>query len=124
MTGRGERVGVLLPNAAATAVTFFALQSHARVPAMLNFTTGTANMMAALRMAEIKLIVTSRRFLDAARLVETAAELATQAKVIYLEDVREALTWRDTLAGFLARASSSRRTRRSSRGHCRRCHRR
>ena len=36
-TQSGEHVGVLLPNAAANAVTFFGLLAHGRVPAMINF---------------------------------------------------------------------------------------
>ena len=45
-TARGEHVGVLLPNANAVALTFFALQSIGRVPAMLNYTGGANNMSA------------------------------------------------------------------------------
>ena len=45
----GENVGVLLPNSAGVAVTFFALQTIGRVPAMLNFSAGPANVLAALQ---------------------------------------------------------------------------
>src|SRR4051794_8389177 len=44
MTGRGERVGVLLPSSAGGVVTFFALHAFGRVPAMLNFTAGLRNL--------------------------------------------------------------------------------
>src|SRR5690606_971478 len=44
MTSKGEYVGVMLPNSVGVAVTFFALQAFGRVPAMLNFSTGTRNM--------------------------------------------------------------------------------
>ena len=37
-TRRGETIGVLLPNVAGLAVTFFALNAYGRVPALLNFT--------------------------------------------------------------------------------------
>ncbi len=83
----GERVGLLMPNAAGTAVAFFALQAFARVPALLNFSTGFAGMSAAVRAAKLKLILTSRQFLAAARLEETAARLGEQAKLVYLEDI-------------------------------------
>ncbi|NMD08588.1 MAG: MFS transporter [Phyllobacteriaceae bacterium] len=44
----GEKtIGVLLPNATGTVVTFFGLHAFGRVPAMLNFSTGAVNMAAA-----------------------------------------------------------------------------
>ena len=45
---RGERLGVLLPNAIGSVIVFFALQAFGRVPAMLNFSAGPANMVAAI----------------------------------------------------------------------------
>jgi len=40
----GAAVGVMLPNSAGVVVTFFALQTIGRVPAMLNFTAGPQNV--------------------------------------------------------------------------------
>ena len=37
-TRPGEHVGVMLPSAVGSVVTFFALHSQGRVPAMINFT--------------------------------------------------------------------------------------
>ena len=45
-----------------------ALISAGRVPAMINFTAGTANILAACTAAEVKTIVTSRAFVDKAKL--------------------------------------------------------
>ena len=87
MSELGERVGLLLPNAAGTAVAFFALQAIGRVPALLNFSTGFAGMSAACKAAELKLVLTSRQFLAAARLEEAAARLSGQARLVYLEDI-------------------------------------
>src|SRR6266852_4068658 len=67
-TERGEMMGVLLPNANAAVATFFALQAAGRVPAMLNFSTGARNMLAACRLAGVRTIITSRRFVAAAKL--------------------------------------------------------
>ena len=67
-TREGERVGVLLPTSRAALVTFFALQAERRVPAMLNFSTGSASVQAACTAAEIALVVTARRFVEKARL--------------------------------------------------------
>jgi acyl-[acyl-carrier-protein]-phospholipid O-acyltransferase/long-chain-fatty-acid--[acyl-carrier-protein] ligase len=84
----GERVGLLLPNSVGAVVTFLALQSQGRVPAMLNFSTGTEAMLSACKAAEIRTILTSRRFIDKARLGEAAGRLDLAAKLVYLEDIR------------------------------------
>ncbi|HEY8128310.1 MAG TPA: MFS transporter, partial [Hyphomicrobium sp.] len=55
-------VGVLLPNSAGVAVTFFALQTIGRVPAMLNFSGGTANVLSACKAANVSVVLTSRVF--------------------------------------------------------------
>lgn len=101
LTGRGERVGLLLPNMAGTAITFFALQAFGRVPAMLNFTAGLANMRAAIAAAEIKLVLTSRRFAEMAKLDATLAAL--DVGVVYLEDLRASIGFGRRLAAVLAR---------------------
>lgn len=82
-----ERVGLLLPNATATVATFLALQLFGRVPAMLNFSTGTANMQAALAAAEVGLVVTSREFVEQGRLEATVEALAGTARMLWLEDL-------------------------------------
>jgi acyl-[acyl-carrier-protein]-phospholipid O-acyltransferase/long-chain-fatty-acid--[acyl-carrier-protein] ligase len=87
-TERGERVGVLLPNANGSAVTFMALQAFGRVPAMLNFSTGAANMEAALVAAEVKTVLTSREFVEKARIEEIVAGLGERARIVHVEDLR------------------------------------
>jgi acyl-[acyl-carrier-protein]-phospholipid O-acyltransferase/long-chain-fatty-acid--[acyl-carrier-protein] ligase len=87
-TVTGERVGVLLPTSRASLVTFFALQAESRVPAMLNFSTGTASAQAACRAADISLVITARRFVEKAKLESLIAALASQTSVVYLEDLR------------------------------------
>ncbi len=73
-TNNGEAVGILLPNTNGAVVSFFALQATGRVPAMLNFSSGTKNLISAGKTAELKTIITSRRFIELGRLGE--AELA------------------------------------------------
>jgi len=90
-----ERVGVLLPTGAGAMIAFFALLSRGRVPAMLNFTSGSRNLLAACKAAEVTKIVTAKKFIDIAGLDDLVGELAEGAEIIQLEDVREELTWRD-----------------------------
>lgn len=87
-TRPGEAVGLLLPNVTGVVVAFFALQSRGRVPAMLNFTVGLANLRSACATAQIATIVTARAFVDQAKLGETIAALeADGRRVLYLEDI-------------------------------------
>jgi acyl-[acyl-carrier-protein]-phospholipid O-acyltransferase/long-chain-fatty-acid--[acyl-carrier-protein] ligase len=87
LTRQGEQVGVLLPNSAGTVVSFLALHLFARVPAMLNYSTGPANMQAALAAAGIELIISSREFVEQGRLEGTVQALAEQARIVWLEDL-------------------------------------
>jgi acyl-[acyl-carrier-protein]-phospholipid O-acyltransferase/long-chain-fatty-acid--[acyl-carrier-protein] ligase len=92
LAGPGEAVGVLLPNVAGVAVTFFALQARGRVPAMLNYTAGLANLKAACTAARVRTIVTARAFVDQAKLGEVAAGLEAEGiSVRYLEDIGAAI---------------------------------
>lgn len=89
-TRQGEYVGILLPNSIGNVVTFFAMQAYHRVPAMLNFSTGIQNIIAACKTAEIKTVYTSRRFIDMADLKSVIESLVSEnIKIIYLEDVRQ-----------------------------------
>ena len=96
----GDNVGVLLPNTAGVAVTFFALQTTGRVPAMLNFTAGARNILSACEAAQVKLVLTSRNFVEKGRLEDIIAALDEVTQVVYLEDVRETITLGDKIAGW------------------------
>jgi len=102
-TEQGERVGFLLPNSVGAAVTLFALISTGRVPAMLNFSTGPANVVSACRAAELQTVLTSRRFIEMGKLEDLVAAITPVARVVYLEDLRERISARDKLIGLLAR---------------------
>ncbi|MDR2875208.1 MAG: bifunctional acyl-ACP--phospholipid O-acyltransferase/long-chain-fatty-acid--ACP ligase [Methylobacillus sp.] len=97
MSRRDERVGVLLPNLAATVGLFFGLSALRRVPAMLNYTAGTDGMQAACSAAEIKLLVTSRAFVEQANIADKIAALQGVERIVYLEDLREQLTLFDKI---------------------------
>src|SRR5205807_1894084 len=86
---RGRPIGVLLPNSIGLAVTFFALQAFGRVPALLNFSTGAGGMLSSCKAARLDTVLTSRRFIAAAKLDEPAAALAAATKLVYLEDIRD-----------------------------------
>lgn len=99
----GGAVGVMLPNANAAAVAIVGLVSAGRVPAMINFTAGAANILAACRAAKVTHLVTSRAFVEKAKLDPLVAAVGAEVKLVYLEDIGAAVTRGDRLRG-LARA--------------------
>ncbi|MBV9240359.1 MAG: acyl-[ACP]--phospholipid O-acyltransferase, partial [Xanthobacteraceae bacterium] len=96
----GEAVGVLLPNANGAAVATLALMSAGCVPAMINFSAGLANVRAACRAANIKTIVTSRTFIEKARLGALIEGLRHDVNLLFLEDVRASVSLTDKLRGL------------------------
>ena len=87
LLGAEPRVGVLLPNANAQPVTLLSLWSIGRVPAVLNFSTGPTVMLACAQLAGLKQVITSRAFIEKARLnIEPLQTAGIQ--FLYLEDVR------------------------------------
>ncbi|MBD0270885.1 MAG: MFS transporter, partial [Acetobacteraceae bacterium] len=101
LAAEGEAVGVLLPTANAAAAAVLGLISAGRVPAMLNFTAGAANLRAACAAAKVGAVVTSRRFLEQAKLGALAEELGRHARVVFLEDVGAGVGALDRLRGLL-----------------------
>ncbi len=101
MTPGEKTIGVLLPTSAACLVTLLGLLGRGRTPAMLNFSTGAVNMAAACKAARVKTIVTSRRFIEQGGLEDMLEVLSRQARIIWLEDVRESIGARDKLGGLL-----------------------
>jgi len=91
-TAAGEAVGIMLPTCLGATVAFFALSAFGRIPTMLNFSTGAAGVQSALRAAKVARIVTSRKFIDLAKLDDLVAEISGTAELVYLEDVKENLT--------------------------------
>jgi acyl-[acyl-carrier-protein]-phospholipid O-acyltransferase/long-chain-fatty-acid--[acyl-carrier-protein] ligase len=89
-TQANENVGVLMPNAAATLALLLALSAAKRVPAMLNYTAGQEGLSSACIAANIRNIVTSRAFIEKARL-ESLVKGLPGIEVIYLEDLRSQL---------------------------------
>jgi acyl-[acyl-carrier-protein]-phospholipid O-acyltransferase/long-chain-fatty-acid--[acyl-carrier-protein] ligase len=98
----GRPLGIMLPTSNGGVVTLFAVMSAGRVPAMINFTAGAANILAACRAAEIDTILTSRTFVERGRLENVVAQLQSQVRIVYLEDIRKTVGLLDKLRGALA----------------------
>ncbi|MDF2598717.1 MAG: AMP-dependent synthetase and ligase, partial [Methylobacterium brachiatum] len=98
----GGRIGVMLPNANGAAVTLFALASAGRVPAMINFSAGAANVLSACRAAQVDKILTSRAFIEKGRLGTLIEAIKGTVELVYLEDLRATVTTPDKIRALLA----------------------
>ncbi len=93
-----ENIGIMLPNSLANLISFFGLQSIARTPAMLNYSSGFKNVITACNTAEIKNVISSRIFIEKAKLANLVLELEkAEIKIIYLEDINSKTTNLDKL---------------------------
>jgi acyl-[acyl-carrier-protein]-phospholipid O-acyltransferase / long-chain-fatty-acid--[acyl-carrier-protein] ligase len=106
LSAPAEAVGVLMPNANASMALVLGLISSGRVPAMLNFTAGAANLLNACRAAQVRTIVTSRAFIARGQLEKLVEGLESgapgvQPKLVYLEDVRDRIGLADKIRGML-----------------------
>jgi acyl-[acyl-carrier-protein]-phospholipid O-acyltransferase/long-chain-fatty-acid--[acyl-carrier-protein] ligase len=95
-TRPGEIVGVMTPNAAPTLGLVMGLSATGRIPAMLNYTAGAEGVRAACAVARISNIITSRAFLEKARLTHLVDQLPG-IRVHYLEDLKARVRLSDKL---------------------------
>lgn len=101
ISSAGDNIGVLLPNSTKTLNVILGLQIYARVPAMLNYSIGSAGMISACATGQIKLVLTSRKFVDLAHLEDDAKALAQHVELVYLEDLASGLKMTDKLLALL-----------------------
>jgi acyl-[acyl-carrier-protein]-phospholipid O-acyltransferase/long-chain-fatty-acid--[acyl-carrier-protein] ligase len=92
----GENVGVLLPNIIPAACTVLGLMAFRRVPAMLNYTAGPSAARSACAAARVHTVITSRAFVEQARLSALVAAIG-DLNLVYLEDVRSEFGLADKL---------------------------
>jgi acyl-[acyl-carrier-protein]-phospholipid O-acyltransferase / long-chain-fatty-acid--[acyl-carrier-protein] ligase len=93
----------MLPNANGAAATLLGLMSSGRVPAMINFSAGAANILAACKGAQVKTIVTSRAFVEKGKLQPLVDQIAQGGPAfVYLEDVRPTISLADKIRAMLS----------------------
>jgi acyl-[acyl-carrier-protein]-phospholipid O-acyltransferase/long-chain-fatty-acid--[acyl-carrier-protein] ligase len=91
-----ENVGLLLPNVIASVCAVMGLSAARRVPAIFNYTSGPLGVMSAAVAAQVRVVVTSRKFIEQARL-EPLIEALAGRRILYLEDVRHEFGLADKL---------------------------
>ncbi len=82
---QATNVGVLLPASAACDMTLLALYFAGKLPVVLNWTTGPANLGHAARSLELTHVVTSRAFVDRTGVAVEGAEC------LYLEELQASI---------------------------------
>ena len=87
-----ERIGVMLPSSIAADIVFFGLQMAGKLPVMMNWTTGPANMAHAIETLDLKYVITSQKFVDRLHIEIEGAEC------IFLEDVKQGIGKLEALA--------------------------
>ena len=95
------RVGVLLPNVSTTPVLLLAIWKLGKTPALLNFSTGTPMMITCSELAGLKVIVSSRAFVERAKL-QIEPFKAAGIQIVFLEDIRARISAAQKLVTLLA----------------------
>ncbi|UCH49983.1 MAG: AMP-binding protein [Betaproteobacteria bacterium] len=95
-TRSGENVGMLLPNVIPSVCAVLGLAAAGRVPAIFNFTAGSAAVKSAAIAAGVRTVITSSKFIARAQL-EPLLEVLGDYRIIYLEDIRGELGLLDKL---------------------------
>jgi acyl-[acyl-carrier-protein]-phospholipid O-acyltransferase/long-chain-fatty-acid--[acyl-carrier-protein] ligase len=90
-------LALLMPNAVASLVAFMGLQAFGVVPCMLNVSAGAAAMLSACRAAGVRTVISSRTFVEKARLSRVVERMSEEVRFIWLEEVRETIGLREKL---------------------------
>jgi len=90
-----DNVGILLPTGVAAALINLAAALSGRAAVNLNFTAGKAATGSAARQAGLRTVVTSRVFLEKAKL-----ELPEGVTPVWIEEVRDGIVRKDRLAAL------------------------
>lgn len=97
---RGTRVGVLLPNVNALPVVLLSLWADGRIPALINYSLGVASLLTCAQLAGLRHVITSRQFLERAKL-NLAPLIDAGIQVILLEELRTTVTLAAKLRALL-----------------------
>ena len=77
-----DTVGVLLPGSVAADIVFYGLHLAGKLPVLLNWTTGPANLAHAVKTLNVRYVITSKKLIDRLGIQIEGTEY------VYLEDLR------------------------------------
>ena len=98
-----QTVGLLLPNVNAAPVVLASLWASGHTPALLNFSAGAAAMRTCCQLANVKTILTSKRFLERAKL-DLAPLEQSGIQLLFLEDVRPKISPWTQIRAFIGQS--------------------
>jgi acyl-[acyl-carrier-protein]-phospholipid O-acyltransferase / long-chain-fatty-acid--[acyl-carrier-protein] ligase len=96
-----DSVGILLPPGIASALANLAAALSGRTSVNLNFTAGRAGMSSSARQAALRTILTSRLFLEKARL-----EVPEAIEPLFVEELLSGIGWWQRASAFLLAAAA------------------
>jgi acyl-[acyl-carrier-protein]-phospholipid O-acyltransferase/long-chain-fatty-acid--[acyl-carrier-protein] ligase len=98
-----RHIGVMLPNSNGAAIATLGLMSAGKIPSMINFTAGVANIKIACEVAGLRTVLTSKEFIKRAKLDDLIVDMSKFVEVLYLEGVRGEISRFDKIKGLLLR---------------------
>lgn len=103
-----DHIGIFIPNSLDNLICFMALSALGQVPAMLNPTMGTANILSVCKTVGLKTIITSKSFIEnikAGSLLDALLDKGIQ--IVYTEDLftgvslmNKIISWGKYLIGY------------------------
>ncbi|TPK24511.1 acyl-[ACP]--phospholipid O-acyltransferase [Mesorhizobium sp. B2-5-9] len=100
-----DTLGIMLPNANGACAALLGVISAGKVPAMINFTAGAANILSACKAAQVTTILTSRAFVEQAKLGAIVEEIGRSLNIVWLDDLRATIGLKDKLLGLLRKST-------------------
>lgn len=103
LTKNETNLGFMLPSSLAGIVTFLGFHLTKKVPVMINFTAGAYSVVGACGTLDLKIVISSRKFIKLGELEPLEkAILDAGMRIIYLEDVAKRIKLADKIRGALA----------------------
>lgn len=103
LTKNETNLGFMLPSSLAGIVTFLGFHLTRKVPVMINFTAGAYSVVGACGTLDLKIVISSRKFIKLGELEPLEkAILDAGMRIIYLEDVAKRIKLADKICGALA----------------------
>ncbi|KAH3761595.1 AMP-binding protein [Pelomyxa schiedti] len=96
----GRRIGLMLPACTPTAIVLLALWFAKKVPVMVNWTSGSRNIKSMVDSSDLKVVITSRSFLQRLGPVELGP-LHEKGVLVFLEDMKDGLFYANILKNIL-----------------------
>jgi acyl-[acyl-carrier-protein]-phospholipid O-acyltransferase / long-chain-fatty-acid--[acyl-carrier-protein] ligase len=95
---KDKNIGILLPNLTVTVLIFMGLQLFKKVPAFLNYSSGINALKQAMEIGDLRVIITSKQFLEKIKLDEKDFE---GKELVYIENLKNEISFRDKIKAFI-----------------------